>query len=67
MLKQTQPTFFFRPIGVFTFSGVAIFTVTLLDPAQIFVKKATIYKNDMTNRFKFSLHRSNVKSVKNVK
>ena len=49
---QTDVTYnFFRPIGVFTSSGVAIFRVTLRDPAQIFVKKATIYKNYMTNLF----------------
>ena len=28
--------------------GVAIFRVTLCDPAQTFVKEATIYKNDLT-------------------
>ena len=33
---------FFLPIGVFTSLGVAFFRVTLLDHAQIFVKRATI-------------------------
>ena len=49
---QTDTTYnFFLPIGVFTSSDVSIFRVNLRDPAQIFVKKATIYKNDMTNLF----------------
>ena len=39
---------FFRPIGVFTALGVADFRVTLLDRAQIFLKKAKIYVNVMT-------------------
>ena len=38
----------FRPTGVLTSLGVAIFRVTLRDHAQIFLKKATIYENDMT-------------------
>ena len=33
---------------LFTLLSVAIFRVTLLDRAQIFAEKATIYKNDMT-------------------
>ena len=39
---------FFRPVGVFHSLGVAIFRVTLRDRAQIFLQKATIYKNDVT-------------------
>ena len=43
--------------------GVANFRVTLPDRAQIFLKKATIYVNDMTHLlFLFSLHGSNVNS-----
>ena len=38
---------------MFTALGVAIFRVTLCDCAQIFVKKATIYENYMT-QFVFS-------------
>ena len=45
--KRLKPQSFFRPIGVFTSLGVAIFRVTLCGRAQIFAKKATIYKNDM--------------------
>ena len=43
--------------------GVATFRVTLGDRAQILLKKATIYENDVTYYF-FSLflHGSNVKS-----
>ena len=33
---------------MFTSLGVAIFRVTLRDHAQIFVKKATFFENDMT-------------------
>ena len=35
-------------MGVFTSLDVVIFRVTLCDRAQIFLKKATIYENDMT-------------------
>ena len=45
--RRHKLQFFFWFIGVFTFLGVAIFRVTLHDPAQIFVKKATIYENGM--------------------
>ena len=45
MLKEK---FLFRPTGVFTFLGVASFRVTLRDRAQIFLKKKTIYENNMT-------------------
>ena len=46
---QTDTTYnFFRAIGLFMSLGVAIFRVTLCDPAQTFVKEATIYKNDLT-------------------
>ena len=38
----------FRPTGVLTSIGVAIFRITLRDRAQTFLKKATIYENDMT-------------------
>ena len=41
--------FFFRPIGVFTSLGAAIFRVTLCGRTQVFVKKATTYENDMTH------------------
>ena len=37
---------FIRPIGMLTSLGVAIFRVTLRDRAQIFLKKATVRKND---------------------
>ena len=47
ILKQTQPKSFFRPIGVFTSLGVAIFKVTLRDGAQIFGQKGAICENDM--------------------
>ena len=48
---------------MFTSLGVANFRVTLRDRAQIFLKKATIYENDMTHFFfSFSLHGSNVNS-----
>ena len=49
---------------LFSSLGVAIFRVTLRDHAQIFLKKATIYENDMTLFFffSFSLHGSNVNS-----
>ena len=33
MLKETQPTFFFEPIGVFNSLSVAIFRVTLRERA----------------------------------
>ena len=33
MLKETQPTFFFEPIGVFNSLSVAIFRVTLHERA----------------------------------
>ena len=48
ILKETQPTSFFRTIGVFTSLGVAMFRVTLRDHSGIFVKMATNYENDMT-------------------
>ena len=49
ILKQTQPTIFFDLLGcllpqVWQFLG-------LLYVTQIFVKKATIYENDMINWF----------------
>ena len=51
---------------MFTSLGVTNFRVTLSDRAQIFLKKAIIYENDMTHSFffffLFSLHGSNVKS-----
>ena len=47
---------------LFSSLGVAIFRVTLRDRAQIFLKKATIYENDMTLFFSFSLHELNVNS-----
>ena len=49
---------------MFTSLGVANFRVTLCNRAQIFLKKATIYENDMTLFFFFSysLDGSNVKS-----
>ena len=53
---------FFQPIRVFTSLGVTNFSVTLCDSAQIFLKKATIYENDMTLFFSFFLHGSNVNS-----
>ena len=43
--------FFSRRIGVFTSLGVAIFWVTLLDRAQIFLKKAQF--TNMMTRFVF--------------
>ena len=46
--------------------SVIIFSVTLRDRGQIFLKKATIHENDMTQFFLFSLYRSNVKKEKNV-
>ena len=46
---------------MFTSLGMANFRVTLRDHAQIFLKKTTIYENDMTHFFSsFSLHGSNV-------
>ena len=47
---------------MFTSLGVANFRFTLRDRAQIFLKNATIYENDMTHFFLFSLYGSNVKS-----
>ena len=48
---------------MFTSLGVTKFRVILHDRAQIFLKKATIYVNDMTFFFfSFSLHGSNVNS-----
>ena len=48
---------------MFTSLSVANFRVTLRDCAQVFLKKATIYKNDMTHFFlSFSHHGSNVNS-----
>ena len=51
---------------MFTSLGVLNFMVTLRDRAQIILKKATIYVNDMTRSFfvffSFSLHGSNVNS-----
>ena len=47
ILTETQPTIF-GLIGLFTSLGVAFFRVTLHDLAEMFVKKATIYENDMT-------------------
>ena len=47
---------------MFTSLVVANFRVTLLDRVQIFLKKATIYENDMTHFFIFSHHGSNVNS-----
>ena len=43
-----KATIFFWAIRVFTSLGVAIFRVTLCDCALTFLKKATIYENDMT-------------------
>ena len=43
-----KETIIFRPTGVLTSLDVAIFRITLRDRAQIFLKKATIYENDMT-------------------
>ena len=43
-----KETIIFRPTGVLTSLDVAIFRITLRDRAQIFLKKATICKNDMT-------------------
>ena len=39
---------FFQPIEALTSLDVATFRITLRGCAQIFVKKATIYENDMT-------------------
>ena len=38
----------YKTLEKFTSLGVAIFRVTLRDRTQIFLKKATIYENDMT-------------------
>ena len=46
--KKLKLQSFIRPIGAFTSLDVAIFRVTLCGRAQIFVKKAPIYKNDMS-------------------
>ena len=64
ILKQTQPTIFFDLLGsllphLWQFLGLLYVT-----PALIVVKKATIYKNDITNWLQFSLHGSNVKKEK---
>ena len=48
ILKRTQPTMFFLALLVFMSVDVTIFKVTLRGSAQIFVKKSTIDKNDMT-------------------
>ena len=54
---------FFQPIRMFTSLSVTNFSVTLCGSAQIFLKKATIYENDMTHFFfSFFLHGSNVNS-----
>ena len=48
---------------MFTSLGVANFRAILRDRAQILLKKATNYKNDMTHLFfSFSLRGSNVNS-----
>ena len=47
ILKGTEPTIFLALL-VFMSVGVTIFRVTLRGSAQIFVKKSTIHKNDMT-------------------
>ena len=49
--KQWQRNNFFRPIGVLTSLSVIIFSVTLRDRGQIFLKKAAIHENDMTQFF----------------
>ena len=66
ILKKTQPKPFFRPIGVFTSLGVAIFKVTLRDGAQIFGKREQFAKMIWFNLMSFSPHGSNVKNEKNV-
>ena len=38
----------YKTLEKFTSLGVAIFRVTLRDRTQIFLKKATVYENDMT-------------------
>ena len=55
---------FFRPIRVFTSLGVVTFRVTLRDRAHIFVKKTTIYENDMS-QFVF-IFPTRIKYEKNV-
>ena len=57
-LKKNQFSYikrdiFFRSIGLLTYLGVANFRVTLRDCEQIFLKKATIYENDMNFYFLF--------------
>ena len=48
---------------MFTSLGVANFRVILRDRAEIFLKKATTYENDMTHFFlSFFLQRSNENS-----
>ena len=49
--KQWQRNNFFRPIGVLTSLSVIIFSVTLRDRGQIFLKKAAIHENDMIQFF----------------
>ena len=46
-LKEAQATIFL-PIGVFPSLDLAIFSVTIREHGQIFVKKASHFENDVT-------------------